>query len=33
MKYALWAILALFLLVGFNAMSSYNGFVALKRSR
>ena len=27
MKYALWAILALFLLVGFNAMRSYNGFV------
>ena len=28
MKYALWAILALFLLGGFSAMSSYNGFIA-----
>ncbi len=28
MKYALWAILALFLLGGFSAMSSYNGFVS-----
>ena len=28
MKYALWAILALFLLVGFSAMSSYNGFIS-----
>lgn len=28
MKYALWAILALFLLGGFSAMSSYNGFIS-----
>ena len=32
MKYALWAILALFLLVGFNAMSNYNGFVAMEET-
>ena len=30
MKYALWAILALFLLGGFSAMSSYNSFVSLE---
>ena len=30
MKYALWALLALLLLVGFSAMSSYNGFVSLE---
>ena len=28
MKYALWAILALFLLGGFSAMSSYNSFIS-----
>ena len=30
MKYALWAILALLLLGGFSAMSSYNGLVSLE---
>lgn len=30
MKYALWALLALLLLVGFSAMYSYNGFVSLE---